>query len=106
MSMSVSASTTVEYKATCRYVDSNKKERYAGPCQGNFGLTSADPKTPMRYLMTFPNKSEITVFVYSNGLASVNGIPAKHISSSKGIIKLITGEDEEFHFSTPPRDSM
>ena len=100
------ASTTVEYSTACTYADSSKKIRYKGSCQGNFGITGADPKSPVRYIMTFPNKSEITVFIYPNGLAVVNDIPAKTLQSPKGRIRLITGQDEVFEFGSPPPDSM
>lgn len=99
------ASTTIEYESTCRYVDSSKKVKYAGSCHGNFGLTG-NQKAPAQYIMTFPNKSEITVILYGHDLATVNGIPAKKQPGPAGGFRFLTGEDENFTFGTPPPGSM
>ncbi|MEY8689534.1 MAG: hypothetical protein AB9M53_06595 [Leptothrix sp. (in: b-proteobacteria)] len=100
------ASTTTEYPSTCRYTDSNKKIRYSGSCQVNFGLAGASPKALMQYILIIQNNYEITVIIYSNDLATVNGIPAKKLPSPKGGFRFLTGEDEEFTFGTPPPGSM
>jgi hypothetical protein len=99
-----SASTSVEYEGVCQYVDAGKKVRFSGRCQISYGIVGVEGKA-FRYILTFPNKNEVTVFIYPNGLATVNQIPAKTTRSNKRITA-VTGEDEVFVFSEPSKDLL
>ena len=102
----VYAATSAEYPAVRRYTDKSKKVKYSGPCTGNFGLAGMNSPYGARYIMTFPNKSEITVYLYENDLATINDIPAKRLPSPPKTVRFLTGQNEEFQFSTPPPGSM
>lgn len=95
------ASTTVTYSAVCKYTGWNKRVLYSGACQGNWGVISNGEQGTVteRYIMTMPKGNEITVYIYANGLASVNGIPARTLRASPGMIKLVTAENEIYEFT-------
>lgn len=100
------AATTSDYPANCRYANKNKKVKYIGPCNVNFGLAGMNSQYGARYIVTFPNKTEITVLLYENDLALINQIPAKRLPSPLKTIRFITGENEDFQFTTPPPESL
>ena len=99
------ASTTVEYTTPCKYIAASGKTQFSGRCSANFGLIGADARG-IRYILTFPNKKGLEIYVYNHhNLASVNGIPA--LFSARGSsLKVVTGENEQFFFGGPPKDSF
>ena len=97
--------TTIEYAATCKYSDKNNRVKYQGPCQANFGVGGMTSKFSARYIITFPNKSELVIYVYENDLAIINDVPAKILTSPPKTLRFVTGEREEFQFTTPPPGS-
>lgn len=104
-SISVHASTATEYESTCKYIDSSKNVRFSGKCAVNFGIVGAAGKS-VRYILTFPKGNEVTFFVFGNGTASANGVPSKSVKNSKQLMHIVTGEEEEYLFSSPSPDSM
>lgn len=101
---SVPAATSIEYNGNCKYVDSAKKTKYAGKCSINFGIAGVMGDSA-RYILTFPNKTEVEIYLLKNNLAAVNRTPAKTSITGKQMT-VLTGEDETFIFSLPSKDSM
>ncbi len=98
----VSASTTLEYDAKCQYADAKKVLKYAGNCHFNWGvgmLSDPDNDSYERYIMTYPNGNEVWIYIYANGSATVNDIPAKSLTTKNGYRKVITTQGEVFEFT-------
>ena len=72
----------------------------------NFGLAGMNSQYGSRYMVTFPNKTEITFLLYEKDLALINQIPVKRLPSPLKTIRFITGENEDFQFTTPPPESL
>ena len=101
---SVLAATSIEYDGYCKYVDSAKKTKYSGKCNINFGIAGVMGDSA-RYILTFPNKTEVEIYLFKNNLAAVNKTPAKTSINGRQMT-VLTGEDETFVFSLPSKDSM
>ncbi len=101
IAQSAFASTTIEYPAHCKYYNSAKQLKYSGKCHGNWGvgMNPDDNSTYQRYILTYPNGSEVWIYINSNGSASVNNIPAIPIKARKGYEKVMTAQGEIFEFT-------
>ena len=100
-----SASTTLEYDAECKYFDAKKVLKYSGKCHFNWGVGMESPddqghvKTYQRYIMTYPNSTEVWIYINDDDSATVNDIPAMSLKSKKGFEKVITNQGEVFEFT-------
>ena len=100
-----SASTTLEYDAECKYFDAKKVLKYSGKCHFNWGVGMESPddqghvKTYQRYIMTYPNSTEVWIYINDDDSATVNDIPAMSLESKKGFEKVITNQGEVFEFT-------
>ena len=100
-----SASTTLEYDAECKYFDAKKVLKYSGKCHFNWGVGMESPddqghvKTYQRYIMTYPNSTEVWIYINDDDSATVNDIPAISLKSKKGFEKVITNQGEVFEFT-------
>ncbi len=54
----------------------------------------------VRYIMAFPNGNKIIVYIYENGLATINGVPAKELKTRPDMVKLLTAEGEIYEFTS------
>ena len=98
--------TTTEYTALCKHQDATRKTRYTGPCEAQLESGGEESKGPYRYTFVLPDKTELAIVLYVNGLASVNGLPARRLNSPKGTVRLLTAEDEEVLFTEAPLGSL
>lgn len=100
------APATTEYAALCKQLDANRKTRYSGPCEGLVEHDAGAPRSPHRFVLTLPDKTEIEVLVYANGVARLNGVAAKRVTSPKGTVRVISGEEDELLFTDVPDSSL
>lgn len=91
------ASTTVNYKSPCKYIDTTGRLRANQTCNVNFGTISA--KGGARYIVTFPNGAEITIVQTADGQTTTNRIPSS-LAIAGGNIVDATEEGEIFIFKS------
>jgi hypothetical protein len=89
------ASTTMIYTSPCRYINTQGKVKASTKCNINFGTLSAAGGA--RYIVTFPNKAEIAVYIQTNGSATTNGIKSKVVMEGNNVV-VTTKEGEMFIF--------
>ena len=103
LSSSAFASTILEYEAQCKYTNANKVLKYSGKCHGNWGVVMQPNDTYYeRYIITYPNGSEVWIYINSDGSTTVNNIKAVTIKAKKGYEKVQTVEGEIFEFTKAP----
>lgn len=95
----VIASTTLEYSAECKYYDANQALKYSGPCKANWGVGMNDGDGYQRYILTYPNGSEVWIYIDSEGDATVNDIAAISLKAPQGFEKVMTTQGEVFEFT-------
>ncbi len=99
------AGTTITYDAHCKYYNSSQQLKYSGSCKANWGMgMDVDNKgnmrgTYQRYILTYPNGSEVFISINSNGSAYVNNIPSIPVKAKRGYEKVMTSEGEIFEFT-------
>lgn len=94
------AGTTTTYISPCRYINTQGKVKASTKCNVNFGTLSAAGGA--RYIVTFPNKAEIAVYIQANGSATTNGIKSKVVMEGNNVV-VTTKEGEIFTFKQSRR---
>lgn len=87
------ASTVATYSAPCRYITAEDILALDTNCEISFGTLSVAGGA--RYIATFPNGSEIVIYVQVDGSASVNGIPAE-VAFGGDKLAAVTNDGEIF----------
>lgn len=89
------ASTTVDYTSSCKYFDAIGILQVDTTCRINTGSLGAGGGA--RYIVSFPNQTEVVVYIYQDGKAETNGIPSD-IAIAGGNVVIATDEGEIFIF--------
>ena len=81
----------------CKYLAPNGEIQVSTICSVNFGTLGISGGA--RFIVTFPNNSQIVVYDYVNGKAETNGIPSD-VSVAGGNVVVATNNGEIFIFKT------
>jgi hypothetical protein len=95
------ASTTIEYKSLCKYFNSKGVLKFKSTCKVNWGTLGV--KCGERFILTFPNGSEVWIYSPIDGTSTANDIEAKISIEDKRIL-VKTKEKEIFIFNAPPEN--
>ncbi|MGV0025943.1 hypothetical protein [Phormidesmis priestleyi] len=94
------ASTTVNYPSPCKYFDKRGTLKASTTCQINFGTLGASGGA--RFIVTFPGRAEVVIYLYINGKVETNQISSK-AAIAGGNIVIATEEGEIFIFKANER---
>lgn len=101
-STGVHAATLAHYKAKCRLTHGAEKA-FDQWCDVGVGPETAEGKV-MVYAVTLPDGHVATVREWRNGMATVDGVPARNTAFLAGWFHYVTAEDEHLVFARPPAD--
>lgn len=85
------ASTTVNYSSSCKYIDPKGIIQINTTCQVNFGTLGVSGGA--RYIITFPNGAEVTVYISQDDSVEANGITSDAAIAGGNVV--ITTEQGE-----------
>lgn len=106
------ASTSADYKGRCQFAQQSPQRHvvFDGACAITVGLVGSNPPgyrgSLIAYHLQPASGAAFDVRVWKDGVAAVNGVPGKDVSTPKGPVSFITVEGDELHFTAPPADAF
>jgi len=97
----VDASTTADYRSSCKYFTANNILQADTTC--NIKFTTLGVSGGARFILYFPDGSIVLVFAPQNGKARANNIPSQ-VAIAGGNVLVGTDEGEIFIFKTYTRN--